>query len=172
MELYQQETKNQLTSFAQILKTTATGNSTPPLPRPPTESEQSMRLTSLPPLVKTDRKPDDIVNDFMNFTDKEAIIKFLSQYQKTRPDWESFRHKIPDALLDKFAKVLRECRKNGYMRPKVENEQLVWLRVMGFKRNYKNADECSLCDRSQVAGNCRGKVVFKNHHRMFQPCWE
>jgi hypothetical protein len=122
-------------------------------------------------MVVTDRQPDDIVGEFINFSEKETLVKFLSAYQKTKPDWDTYRHKIPDTLLDKFLKALQECRKHGFIAPKVVGGELFWKRIMGFPRNYKNSDQCSMCSKSQRAGDCRGRAIYKNQQRMFKPCW-
>lgn len=147
------------------------GNSTPPWPQKPKDMPENMKLRPLPPLVQIDKTPDDIMGEIMDFSDRESIIKFLSTYQKTRPDWDNFRNKIPDRLLDKWAKVLKNCRKFGFIRPKVENEKITWHQVLGFKRNHQNTDQCTLCSRSQRAGDCRGGIVIKNNQRMFKQCW-
>lgn len=166
----QQEIKDQLASFGEVLKTIHT-NSIPQLPQKQNELPQSMKLSSLPPMVATDRVPDDIVGEIMNFADKEVLIKLLGNYQKSKPDWDNYRHKLPEVLLGKFTKVLQECRRFGFIAPKVQGEELVWKRILGFKRNQENADQCSMCHRSQRAGDCKGRAVNKSGQMMFKPCW-
>ena len=166
----QQEIRSQLASFGEVLALKGSAI-TPQREQKQTSSGENMKLSSLPPLVPTDRKPDDIVSEFLDFADRETLIKFLSTYQKTKPDWDNYRHKIPDGLLSKFAKCLQECRKYGFIAPKVEGENIVWKQIFGFKRNYKNTDQCTTCSRSQRAGDCRGRAIYKNHQKMFQPCW-
>jgi hypothetical protein len=123
-------------------------------------------------MVRTERHPEDIISEVMNFADKEIMIKHLSNYQKSKPDWDTFRRKIPDNLLEKWAKVLRECRKYGFIAPKIQNEEMVWKRVMGRRSNIKNVNQCTLCPSSQRAGDCRGREKKVNNQTMFKPCWE
>jgi hypothetical protein len=120
-------------------------------------------------MVKTERIPEDILNENTNFIDREAIVKFLSDYQKSRPDWEIFRRKIPEGLLLKWEIVLRECRKIGYVAPKIKNGELVFKQIL--TRTPKNIDDCSLCSKSITAGTCLSRGIIKKQQLMFKPCW-
>lgn len=126
----------------------------------------------MPPLARTERHPDEIVDEYFTYDDKQAFIKYLIGYQKTQIDWETYRKKIPDALLDKFTKILAACREYGFVRPRVRDEVLVWDRILGFKRNHANADQCTLCSKSQLSGNCRGRGKYKIGQLMFKTCWQ
>lgn len=136
-----------------------------------TESEQNTKLR-LPPLVTPKDKPDEIIDKYFSSTEKKTFTEFLSIYQKTRPDWDAYRNKIPDGMLDKWVKILKDCRVNGFIRPQVTNGELCWSQIQGFKRNYQNADKCTLCPSSDKSGDCRGTTKYKDGQRMFRPCWE
>jgi hypothetical protein len=109
----------------------------------------------------------------MNFVEREAYAKFLGDFRKNRPDWNLFRTKIPETLLVKIKKVLHECKAIGYISPVVINNEIVFRQVMGQKRNYQNADQCTLCSNSFIDGSCMGKSHVKkaDGHRYFVPCW-
>lgn len=107
----------------------------------------------------------------MGYTEKESIINHISAYQKTHGEWDIYRKKIPDELLVKWGKILFECRKNGFINPHIYQDTLVWDQVMGSRRNYDNADKCSLCSNSLTRGTCEGKTIYKKMQSMFVPCW-
>lgn len=97
------------------------------------------------------------------------MIKYLVQHQKARDDWETAKKKIPDELLFKWSEIMLLCRLNGYIAPRVlGGDRLTWKQIMGAKRNYKNADQCTVCPNTYVSGDCKGIVDFKNN---FKPCW-
>ena len=130
-------------------------------------------LLKLPPLVKTNRKPADIIGEIMNFSEVDVMVKHLAAYQKTHDDWDKYRIKIkPPSLLDKWKEVLNRCRGNGFIAPRVYNDELKWKQIQGFKRNYQNVDNCTLCSRSQLASDCSGKVIPRINKKEFHPCWE
>lgn len=128
-------------------------------------------MRKLPPAVIPKQTPDNIITSLMDFSERDMITKYIATYQKTRPDWDTFRNKIPEKLLLKWQKVLISCRLNGFISPRVENENLIWQQILGFPRNYENIDQCTLCARSQRAGDCHGRKEYKNSQLMFKTCW-
>lgn len=136
------------------------------------ESAKNMKLQSLPPMVQTDKRPQDILNENMNFVEREAFAKYLGEFRKNKPDWNLFRTKIPESLLEKIKNVMHECKKIGYISPVVINGEVVFRQVLGQKRNYKNTDKCTLCSSSFIDGTCMGKSKYnKQNQRVFAPCW-
>jgi hypothetical protein len=123
--------------------------------------------------VEPKKRPDEITDEHFTFHEKEAMIKYLIGYQKTQADWDDYRKKIPDELLQKWARILLEARENGFFNPRVINGQyIIWKQIVGFKRNYKSSDECTLCPKTFVSGECQGKMKHDQHgHRVFRPCW-
>ena len=170
MQTQQQDIKNQLARFGEILEANKEDLTQRSRPRPTPLHENITR--TLPPLTIPLQKPDEIITKYFTKMEKEALVKYLSSYQKTRPDWDQFRNTMPDELLDKWTKILKECRENGFVSPRVDKWEIVWSQILGFKRNYKCVDKCSLCSSSQRAGDCKGTTKYKLDQRMFQPCWE
>ena len=56
----------------------------------PMQSHASMRLTNLPPLVEAVKTPDEIVDYYLTYLEKEALVKYLVGYQKTQTDWDQY----------------------------------------------------------------------------------
>lgn len=98
---------------------------------------------------------------------------FILMKQKTNGEWDEMAKKMPPALRTKAEKVLKECRQNGFICPRVYDWKLKWSQVLGRERNMKYVCQCDLCDNNTTAGTCKGRFV-KNHlgHRDFKPCWE
>lgn len=123
-------------------------------------------------MVNPKRTPDEIVDRYVDNAEKFSIVNHIAAHQKAHGEWDTYRKKIPSDLLVKWKNILTECRKNGFMNPRVKDEKLIWSQVLGFKRNYKNTDECCLCDKSQTKGDCQGQsITDKNNQRIFVPCW-
>lgn len=131
-----------------------------------------MRLSKLPPMVNPKRTPDEIVDRHMDSSERVSMVNHLAAHQKAHGEWETYRKKIPSDLLQKWQRIMAECRQNGFMAPRVHDDKIVWSQVMGFKRNYRNADECCLCSNSQTKNDCAGQMLNdKNGQRQFVPCW-
>jgi hypothetical protein len=123
-------------------------------------------------MVAAKKTPSEIMDDHLTWQEKTSITKILSSYQKSQVDWDMFRKKLPEDLLNKFQNVLKEARENGYFLPKVVNNHIQWKQIFGFKRNYKNADKCTLCPCNFIAGDCKGGSKHKFGTILFRPCWE
>jgi len=169
MDHDQQDFKNQLAKFGKILEETRELSAQRMKPQP-TQLPQNI-TRKLPPLVIPSQPANHIVISLMDATERELMVKYLTQYKKTGSDWDTFKNKIPEKLLEKWKFVLDACRENGFIAPKVYNEKIIWSQILGFKRNYKNADKCTLCSCNHKDGNCKGKLIYKNQQRMFQQCW-
>ena len=147
------------------------GSSTPQPQKPVIESRRSITATKLRPIVRTFKKPFEIVDEFLDCSDKSSMIKFISEYQKTGVEWDVFRKKIPDELLEKWAKVMWKCQENGFIAPRVENNVLHWRVIMTHHTD--TCDKCTMCPTSWRAGDCKGKLKFKpNGERNWTPCWK
>lgn len=121
--------------------------------------------------MEAQKTPAEIVADYFDYSDLEAMVKFLSDRQKFDAEWDVFRKKIPDTLLEKWQKIMAECRANGFMRPRVRNSEIIWDQVTATRENYQKADKCTLCDKTYKAGVCKGKLKMKHNGIMFVPCW-
>ena len=133
--------------------------------------ESGSRLRTKPPLVRPEKMPREIMADHLDFDSMETMIGYLSDFQKTEADWNIFRRKIPNALLDKWARVMIECRTNGFIAPFVENNEIRWRQIMATARNRDLTDKCTLCSNLYIAGKCRGQRKLKPSGLMFVPCW-
>jgi hypothetical protein len=123
------------------------------------------------PYVKPVRFPHEIISEIFTYEDKEIFIKALITKQKTGAEWDNIRVKLPDAFLDKLKTVLSECWQNGFCRPVVRNGELIWYQLQG--KEYKYQEQCDLCRKSFVAGDCKGKVFYNlQGNRKFKKCWE
>jgi len=111
--------------------------------------------------------PDDVLRAEMMQMDIETIIDFLDKYQKKRPEWDDFRGKIPESLLQKWGRVLKICRENGFINPVAKNGKIIFSQILSHKRNRKNSDKCTLCTNNFIDYTCKGKIKNRN----FVPCW-
>jgi hypothetical protein len=136
-------------------------------------TQRNITLKNLKPIVRTLKRPEQIVDEYLDGSDKYTIIKYLSEFQKTQGEWDSFRKKIPDELLNKWAKVMKECRANGFISPKIENNNIHWKVVMTL--HPETCDKCTLCPSTYIAGDCKGKLKMKREDgimkRNWTPCW-
>jgi hypothetical protein len=123
--------------------------------------------------VLTFTTPEQILNQFLSYTDKDDMIKFLSSWQKSQAEWDVFRKKIPDELLEKWGTALRKCRENGFINPHIDGNKITWQRIL--VRNTKHCDKCFLCDRNFTGGDCRGRILHRavddKSSARFSVCW-
>jgi hypothetical protein len=120
------------------------------------------------PLVIATIYPDDILNYHMG-VDTSAIIKHLASYRKSGVGWDEYRKKIPDDLLNKFRKVINDCRRQGFIAPRTEGEKINWLCIVG---DSKYADPCSVCPKTTYNNTCQGIEEIKEDKKIFTPCWK
>lgn len=84
----------------------------------PTESTPTTtagKLRRMPPTVKPERMPDDIIRDIVpDAEDRRVLARHLIQYRKTEAQWDDYRKKLPDALLKSLAEITAEMRRNGF----------------------------------------------------------
>lgn len=117
--------------------------------------------------------PNYWIDKYLSLSEFDAVKKLLLSYQKSRSEWDVFRRKIPSELLEKWKLVMDNCRENGYIAPKIiHGDELIWSQILGFKRNFGNANRCSVCSATFFSGVCKGKSKYKQEHYMFVPCWE
>lgn len=122
-----------------------------------------------PPMVIPKRSPETIMFSILG-SDEQEMTNFLSAYQKNQPEWDVFRKKIPQELLNKFKRVMNECHSEGYVNPKVQDGNITWRQILTRVRSKDNADQCTLCPNSLAAGTCKGRMRHTNQ-RLFVPCW-
>jgi len=101
--------------------------------------------------------------------DYETMYDFLEKYQIKRPDWEDFRVKIPQSLLDKWQIVLTACRENGFINPVARNGKIVFSQILTHNR--EAVDGCTVCNNSIINGTCRGRLRYIDNKKTFFFCW-
>lgn len=115
---------------------------------------------------------------FKDETELSSIIGLLTTYQRQGENrrWEDFRNKIPPPLLKLWGDLLIECRRNGFVGPRVDGETLAWRQVTS-NDGQRNGDLCTMCERE-----CRRREMVDSgdakHLRMAgagwheaKPCW-
>jgi hypothetical protein len=124
-------------------------------------------------MVPNQNPPDLYVNGILSPADKEAMVKHLITRQKTKAEWDVYRKKIADELLEKWERVLNICREQGFINPHIINEKIIWNRVLSQKRSQKSNDKCTLCDKTYTSGECEGQMIYnsKEKRETFVPCW-
>ena len=141
--------------------------------------ESMMNITKTKPLfrtVKTIKHPTQIVDEFMDWNDKDQMIKHLITYQKSGDDrnWDNYRNRIPDELLEKWGNVILQCRMNGYLSPRAYDNKIVWKTMTTY--HPEMCDQCSACPNVFISGECKGQIRPKlegvEWKRNFVPCWK
>ena len=134
-----------------------------------------IKTSHLSPTVKTLKHPNHIVDEFMDWNDKDQMIKHLIAYQKLGDDrnWDNYRKKIPDELLEKWGNVILQCRMNGYLYPRAYDNKIIWKTMTFYHPEV--CDQRSVCPKAFIAGECKGQLKPKNEggiwKRNFVPCW-
>jgi hypothetical protein len=115
--------------------------------------------------------PNQIVEGIFTAGEKDLMIKLLIAFQKIQTDWDAYRKKIPDNLLEKWADIMLKCRENGFVAPRVYDNQIHWKQIMGLHTEL--SDECTMCPSTFVSGECKGRLKLNaKNERVFVPCWK
>ena len=117
-------------------------------------------------------------SDLRDSADYQSIVALLTTYQRQGDNrrWDEFRHKIPVDLLKLWGDVLIECRRNGFIGPRVENGEIVWMQVIG--NDVRNGDLCTMCERECRrreminSGAAKQMRLLNKGWREPRPCWE
>ena len=118
-------------------------------------------LLNRPPLVKYQRKPDEIVNG-----DDALLKQILIGYRKSGMNWKDYSAKLEPSTRETLTRIFVECRRNGFIGPEVRGEMIVWHQLTG---NPKYVDQCTLCHRKYAEGECRSTHDKRGD---FVPCWK
>lgn len=110
--------------------------------------------------------------------DYQSIVGFLATYQRQGDNrrWDDFRAKIPEPILKLWGDCLIECRRNGFVNPRVENGQIVWSQVLGDDRE-RNGDLCTMCCRDCKrrdmidSGDLKQLKIINKTYPEPKPCW-
>jgi hypothetical protein len=117
-------------------------------------------------------------SDLALSADYQSIVGYLTTYQRQGENrrWEDFRNKIPAPLLKLWGDLLIDCRRNGFMAPRVENEVVVWRQVTS-NDDQKNGDLCTMCERECLrremidAGDTKRMRLLNPGWHEPKPCW-
>lgn len=140
---------------------------------------QHTRLQKLPPLVVPEELPETTMRRIFKEGEYEAIFSYLMAYQRAGDmrRWDDFRNKIPPDLLKLWGDVLIECRRNGFIGPRVENGEIVWMQVIGTT-DVRNGDLCTMCDRAcrrremtDTGASKQMRILHPGWHEA-RPCWD
>lgn len=80
--------------------------------------------------------------------DFQSIVGYLSTYQRQGDNrrWDDFRNKIPPPLLKLWGDILIDCRRNGFVRPRIYDGKIAWDQVVDNGPE-RNGDLCTMCER-------------------------
>ena len=144
-----------------------------PMTTPNSINSQPITTRKRPPYTTPIRWPNEIISEHLDYQDLQLWISYIQLKQKTNGEWDEIAKKMPVVLRDTTAKILKECRQNGFIRPRVYDGELVWHQIMGVERNRKYNNQCDLCTNSMSSGTCKGKFINNQQgHRDFKKCWE
>lgn len=103
-------------------------------------------------------------------TDYDLIVKHLNSYRKKAVGWDEYARVIDDDLRETMAKVISECRRQGYIGMHVKNNRIRFYFVADNRPpNQFNVqhDLCTLCERE-----CNGKDFNGVMRKGMKRCWE
>lgn len=138
-------------------------------------SETSQKSTGYPqqdergslkrrPMVATQKTPGKIVGAF-----HDELVAILSGYKKIREGagWDEYAKRLSVDTRETMADVLSECRRNGFVNPRVFGGVLHWDYVCFHKddKKGKTQDLCLLCERDCTRRDWKGVLVK-------EPCWK
>lgn len=111
--------------------------------------------------------------------DYKSIVGYLTTFQRQGENrrWDEFRNKIPSPLLKIWGDLLIECRRNGFVQPRAEDDQIIWRQLIG-KSNIKNSDLCTMCERECQkreminSGEMKRLRLLNNEIQEPKPCWK
>ena len=101
----------------------------------------------------------------MGVSDIDAMKKHLIAYQRSggNRNWDEYRKKVDNVLLESWGGVLRLCRENGFICPVVRSNKIIFSQMLGSPAT----DKCYLCGEE-----CSGTYTITPRGKEFTPCWE
>lgn len=154
------------------------------------ENTNRQRLQKLPPTVKPEKNPDQIIREILpSETDRKALANFLIQYHKSKEaQWDDFRKKIAGGLLASLTEILAEMRRNGFFGLGARNTQSGMLQFTWYQATDNRikapivpATLCDACERSCarkdrenfINDSRRNGIVLKGKMaEELPPCWK
>ena len=139
--------------------------STENIMQPWQENRNQETLRKYPPMIKPERYPDEIMYGFLDKSEIETIRKHLLTFQKSSIGWDDYRSKIDPSLLKKWAKVLLNCRQNGFLYPHATPIDIVWQQILSRETE---KDRCVVCPNSLANSTCEGKIQGERFIRCYE----
>ena len=123
------------------------------------------------------------VDELSESSDYTALVNLLTTYQRQGENrrWDDFRYKIPPELLVIFGNICKECLRNGFTGPRIENGNLVFYQMYGDVweiNDVRNGDLCTFCERDCIRREMidSGSLKFarSRNPEFSEPktCWE
>ena len=126
-------------------------------------------------LQTINRNPDEIMSEYLTYTEKTMVCGLLNSYKKSGAGWDDWRakHWINDVAIEsKWENVLRTCRLNGYINPHADGNRIRWLQVSAALMVIEDdgdINQCILCPGGHDECRGRGKINIYGQ-KIFTPC--
>lgn len=135
------------------------------------------RLLKRPPLITPEKMPKQIIAEIFGNEEYKAMVKLLGSYQKMGDNgrWNIFSAQIPADLREKWNKIMLHCRRNGFIGPYSDGENIRWRQVIS---KGMAADLCCMCDlpcklRDDIdSGRMKFLRTLPNWNGEPKRCWE
>lgn len=113
-----------------------------------------------------------------------AFLVVIRGYQGSPQDvgWDKYAGAITNpATREMVKRIMQECRRQGYIYPRVYGDQLVWHRIVMTERESairRSADLCTLCERACTvredidSGRGKWEKLRDSRYREPKKCWE
>lgn len=142
-----------------------------------TESMPSQRLTRRP-VISANTTPAEIIG-----TDLIAFTAVIKSYQGAPQDvgWDKYAANITTpGTRDMVKRIMLECRRQGYIYPRVYDGKLYWHRIVmsESESRKKSVDLCTLCERDCVvredidSGKGKWAKLRDSRYREPEKCWQ
>ena len=89
------------------------------------ESSMNVRLLNLPPLIRPEKMPKQIVG-----SDYDLIKTILVGYRKSGMGWDDYARKLEPDTRRMLESVFFECRCNGFFNPEVTGDALTFQQTL------------------------------------------
>jgi hypothetical protein len=130
------------------------------------------------PMIAVDSTPNEIAG-----TDLDAFKSVIRAYRGVPEDvgWDKYAASITDvSKREMVRRIMKECRRQGYVNPRVYDEKLYFDRIVRHKSEGRKEpiDLCSLCSRDCTIREDidQGKTKWEHMRdpRYEEPkkCWE
>jgi hypothetical protein len=116
------------------------------------------------------------------FPDYQDIRDYLLKYQKAKfiKGWDEFALAIPGPLREKWREICVECRRNGFISPQADTENIRWRQVISTSDRCGEplSDMCVMCERACIiregleSGEFKAMKNTKEGWVEPRKCWE